>query len=84
MNMNMTRQTMAIAAMLILGFIAVGTGSVLLIGYAIAALSFGAIVYVGIRKLTKRVLNSPVVLRRSVLPRRAESRPEEAATRRAA
>jgi hypothetical protein len=74
---------MAVAAMLVLGLIAVGTGSVLLIGYAIAALSFVAIVYVGIRKLTKRVLNSRVVLRRSVVTRRVESG-SETATRRAA
>jgi hypothetical protein len=75
---------MAVAAMLVLGFIAVGTGSVLLIGYAIAALSFGAIVYVGIRKLTKRVRNSRIVLRRSAFPRRVQSGAEETATRRAA
>ena len=77
----MTRQSMAVAAMLVLGFIAVGTGSVLIIGYAIAALSFGAIVYVGIRKLTKRVLNSRVVLRRSGMPRRVESVKDTAARR---
>jgi hypothetical protein len=79
--MYMTRQSMAVAAMLVLGFVAVGTGSVLLIGYAIAALSFGAIVYVGIRKLTKRVLNSRAVLRRSGMARRVESVRDTAARR---
>lgn len=82
--MNMTRQSMAIGAMLVLGSIALATGSVLLIGYAIAALSFGAIVYVGIRKLTKRVLNSRAVLRRTGGPRRVNAGSEEAAARRAA
>jgi hypothetical protein len=46
----MKNETRVLTIMAVLAALAVGTGSVLLFGYAVAALSLAAVVYVGVRK----------------------------------
>jgi hypothetical protein len=41
--------------MLLLGVLAIGTGSVLLLGYVLAAASLGVILFIMARKVTRRI-----------------------------
>ena len=53
----MRNQTRVLTVMAVLATLAVATGSVLLFGYAVASLSFAAVVYVGGRKLVNYFRN---------------------------
>jgi hypothetical protein len=51
-------QVRIIAATLLLAALAIGTGTVLLLGYVLAAFSIGAILYVMTRKIVRRIANA--------------------------
>jgi hypothetical protein len=53
----MRNQTKVLTIMAVIAILAVVTGSVLLFGYAVAALSLSAVVYVGGRKLVNYFRN---------------------------
>jgi hypothetical protein len=47
-----------VAAMVLLAVLAISTGTVLLLGYVLAAFSGGVIVFVMARKMTRRIANA--------------------------
>jgi membrane protein implicated in regulation of membrane protease activity len=47
-----------IAATLLLAVLAISTGTVLLLGYLLAAFSIGAIIFIMTRKMIKRIANA--------------------------
>jgi hypothetical protein len=51
-------QVRIVAATLLLAMLAIGTGTVLLLGYVLAAFSIGAIIFIMIRKLLKRLADA--------------------------
>ena len=63
-------QVRIVAAMLLLAVLAIGTGSVLLLGYLFAAFSLGVITFIMARKMIKRIadarLSRPRLLPRSM------------------
>jgi hypothetical protein len=70
--------------MLLLAVLAIGTGSVLLLGYLLAALSLGVILFIKARKLTRRIgdarLGRPrLVSRLPVMSRSTNENPRRAA-----
>lgn len=73
-----------LAAMALLTLIATGTGSVLLLAYAVAALSCTAAIVVGTRRLVKRLQQRPTVRRPTTLTHLGRARRDHAAPRRAA
>ena len=48
-------QVRIVAATLLLAALAIGTGTVLLLGYLLAAFSIGAIIFIMTRKMIKRI-----------------------------
>ena len=50
-------QVRIVAATLLLAALAIGTGTVLLLGYLLAAFSISAIIFIMIRKMIKRIAN---------------------------
>lgn len=51
-------QMRIVAAMLLLAVLAISTGTVLLLGYVLAAFSGGVILFVMGRKMTRRIANA--------------------------
>ena len=51
-------QVRIIAATLLLAVLAIGTGTVLLLGYLLAAFSIGAIIFITARKMIKRIAHT--------------------------
>ena len=51
-------QVRIIVATLLLAVLAIGTGTVLLLGYLLAAFSSGAIIFIMTRKMIKRIANA--------------------------
>ena len=60
-------QVRIVAAMLLLGALSIGTGTVLLLGYLLAAFSIGVIIFIKTRKVIKRITDArpalPLLLR---------------------
>ena len=50
-------QVRIVAATLLLAALAIGTGTVLMLGYLLAAFSIGAIIFIMTRKMVKRMAN---------------------------
>ena len=48
-------QVRILAAMLLLAALSIGTGTVLLLGYLLAAFSIGVIIFIMARKMVKRI-----------------------------
>jgi hypothetical protein len=51
-------QVRIVAATLLLAALAIGTGTVLLLGYVLAAFSMGAIIFIMTRKMIKRIASA--------------------------
>ena len=51
-------QVRIVAATLLLAALAIGTGTVLLLGYLLAAFSIGAIIFIMTRKMIKRIASA--------------------------
>ena len=51
-------QVRIVAAMLLLALLAIGTGTVLLLGYLFAAFSIGVIIFIKGRKMIKRIADA--------------------------
>ena len=51
-------QVRIFAATLLLAALAIGTGTVLLLGYVLAAFSMGAIIFIMTRKMIKRIASA--------------------------
>ena len=56
-------QVRIVAATLLLAALSIGTGTVLLLGYLLAAFSIGVIIFIMARKMIKRVADSRPALR---------------------
>jgi hypothetical protein len=63
-------QLRIVAATLLLAVLAIGTGTVLLLGYLLAAFSIGVILFIMTRKMVKRIAAARLAGRR-LLPRSA-------------
>jgi hypothetical protein len=61
-------QVRIVAATVLLAVLAIGTGTVLLLGYLLAALSIGVIIFIMTRKMAKRIADARLAGRR-LLPR---------------
>ena len=61
-------QVRIIAATLLLAVLAISTGTVLLLGYLLAAFSIGAIVFIMTRKMIKRIASAPPARLRPLPP----------------
>jgi hypothetical protein len=61
-------QVRIVAAMLLLALLAIGTGTVLLLGYLFAAFSIGVIIFIIGRKMIKRIADARLA-RLRLLPR---------------
>ena len=61
-------QVRIVAAMLLLALLAIGTGTVLLLGYLLAAFSIGVIIFMMGRKMIKRIADARLA-RLRLLPR---------------
>ena len=61
-------QVRIVAAMLLLALLAIGTGTVLLLGYLFAAFSIGVIIFIMGRKMIKRIADARLA-RLRLLPR---------------
>jgi hypothetical protein len=57
-------QVRIIAALLLLGVLAIGTGTVLLVGYLFAAGAIGVIMFIKARRMIKRIGDSRLATRR--------------------
>jgi hypothetical protein len=64
----MHRQVRIVAAMLLLAVLAIGTGSVLTLGYLFAAFSIGVMIFIMARKMLKRIADARLASLR-LLPR---------------
>jgi hypothetical protein len=51
-------QVRIIAALLLLGVLAIGTGTVLLVGYLFAAVAMGVIMFIKTRRMIKRIADA--------------------------
>ena len=63
-------QVRIIAATLLFAVLAIGTGTVLLLGYLLAAFSIGVIIFIMTRKMIKRIADARLASLR-LLPRSA-------------
>ena len=61
-------QVRIVAAMLLLALLAIGTGTVLLLGYLLAAFSIGVITFIMTRKMIRRIASARLA-RLRLLPR---------------
>ena len=51
-------QVRIVAATLLLAALAIGTGTVLMLGYLLAVFSIGAIIFIMVRKMIKRIVGA--------------------------
>ena len=56
-------QVRIVAAVLLLAALSIGTGTVLLLGYLLAAFSIGVIIFIKTRKVIKRIADARPALR---------------------
>jgi type IV secretory pathway TrbD component len=56
-------QVRIVAAMLLLAALSIGTGTVLLLGYLLAAFSIGVIIFILARKMIRRIADAHPALR---------------------
>lgn len=83
-KMRTSLQTKIIALFVVLGTLAVATGTVLLLGYAMAAVALGAFVVLRLKPVLRRAQVAWEGRRVAPVSRIGRAAPEEVATRRAA